>query len=78
MKETILANADLVLADEVLRGSLRMIDGKIAAIEIDDLQQLSTAVIRNLSTDQIQALSTDQVQALTGSQVGASGVRAFS
>lgn len=33
MTETILANAQLVLADEVLRGSLRMVDGQITAIE---------------------------------------------
>lgn len=33
MKETVLANAQLVLGNEVVLGSLRMIDGKIDAIE---------------------------------------------
>ena len=63
MKETILANADLVLADEVLRGSLRMIDGKIAAIEIgSDVPQGAVDCAGDLVMPGMIELHTDNLE----------------
>ncbi len=63
MKETILANADLVLADEVLRGSLRMIDGQIAAIETgSDVPQGAVDCAGDLVMPGMIELHTDNLE----------------
>ena len=63
MKETILANADLVLADEVLRGSLRMIDGQITAIETgSDVPQGAVDCAGDLVMPGMIELHTDNLE----------------